>query len=202
MFLSSVIDPSGEEGLAPLRKRCSNCTKCDLSKTRTNVVFGEGNCEQPDICFVGEAPGHNEDEQGAPFVGRSGEMLTKIIEAMRYRRDEVYVCNAVACRPPGNRPPEKHELASCNEFLLGQIRAVRPKVIVALGASAVASMTGSKKVIRDLRGKWLEWEGIPVMPTYHPSSLIKQQADGKEMKKFVWADMQMVLTKLGRKKTD
>jgi DNA polymerase len=208
LFMESVLNPFGEDGLAPLRKKCLACNKCELALTRTKVVFGEGKNVAPDICFIGEAPGQQEDEEGRPFIGPAGRMLTKIIEAMGYQRDEVYICNAVNCRPPGNRPPEKHELAACHEYLLGQFRAVRPKTVVALGASAVSAIYGpkaSKKKIGDLRGKWLVWEDVPVMPTYHPSYLcrVERMPEGKDVKKLVWTDMQMVLAKLGRSlKTD
>jgi len=208
LFAPNVIDPLGEEGLAPLRKRCFECTKCELSKGRVHVVFGEGNSDGPDICFVGEAPSGQEDETGHPFVGPAGAKLTKIIEAMGYRRDEIYVCNAVNCRPPGNRPPEKAEVEACHEFLLGQIRAVRPKVLIALGASAVKAMTKTRRELKisEIRGKWVEWQGIPLMPTYHPSFILRLENQdprtAQGIKKLVWSDMQMVLTKLGRKKSD
>lgn len=198
LFALNVIDPLGEEGLAPLRKRCLSCTKCELSKTRTHVVFGEGNSESPDICFIGEGPGGTEDETGRPFSGPAGRQLTRIVEAMGYRRDEVYICNAVNCRPPGNRIPEKFEVEACHEFLLGQIRAVKPKLLVALGASALKAITGTRRAfkVQEVRGKWQEFEGLPLMPTYHPSALLRPENQG--LKKLVWADMKMVLTKLGR----
>lgn len=200
LFQAKVIDAWGEEGLAPLRTRCSSCRKCVLAKTRTNAVFGEGNADQPPICFVGEGPGGTEDETGRPFVGPAGKMLDKILTAMHVTRDQVYICNAVACRPPDNRKPEKKELDACNEFLVGQLRAVRPQSIVTLGASATSSLFGGKSEITKLRGKWVEWEGIPVMPTYHPSYLVRSQhsAEFVELKKQVWSDMQQVLRKIGR----
>jgi DNA polymerase len=206
LFSANVIDPSGDEGLAPLRKRCLDCTKCDLAKTRKNAVFGEGNSERPDICFIGEAPADSEDERGHAFIGPSGAMITRILKAMGYRRDEVYLMYAVACRPPGNRPPEKFELTACSEFLLGQVRAVRPRVVVALGANVVTSLLSSrsKKKIAEIRGKWFEWEGLPLMPTIPPAKLCAAERfpEGKEVMKLAWTDMQMVLTKLGRRKTD
>lgn len=206
LFAASTIDPEGEEGLAPIRKRCLECQKCELSKTRTNVVFGEGNPNMPLVCFVGEGPGQTEDEMGRPFVGNAGRKLTDMIKAMGLRREDVYIANAVNCRPPNNRAPEKKELDACYEYLLGQIRAVRPRTIVALGASAVHALIGGKKGIGELRGKWLEWEAspthkIPVMPTYHPSYLLRvqHQADGKDIKKMAWGDLQMVMHKVGLK---
>lgn len=203
LFLPTVIDPIGEEGLGPLRKRCLACTKCDLAQTRTQAVFGEGNSESPDICFVGEAPGGYEDETGKPFVGRAGQLLMRMIQAMGYEREQVYLCNVVGCRPPDNRTPEKHEIQACSEFLLGQVRAVRPKVIVALGATALGAMLGKPKKIGDARGKWFEFEGIPMLPTFHPSAVARAERDPNyvDMKKMVWADLQMVLVKLGKKVT-
>jgi uracil-DNA glycosylase family 4 len=199
LFLPSAIDPRGNDGLLPLKKRCLECVKCDLAKTRTNVVFGEGNADSPLVAFVGEAPGATEDRTGRPFCGSAGQKLTQMIQAMGLKREDVYICNAVNCRPPENRPPEKHELKACYEYLLGQLRAVKPKTIVALGASSVHALIGGSKKIGELRGKWLEWEGLPVMPTYHPSYLlrIEYQADGKEIKKMAWGDLQMVMHKVG-----
>jgi len=195
-------DPVGEDGLGGLRRRCLSCNRCVLSKTRNKVVFGEGNANKPPICFVGEAPGGTEDDVGRPFVGAAGKFLDKIFLAMKITRDEVYVCNAVACRPPDNRPPTKQEMDSCHEYLVGQIRAVRPKILVALGGSAVAAFFGGKPEITKMRGKWLEWEGIPVMPTFHPSYLKRMERAGGPLfvdaKKQVWSDMQQVLHKLGR----
>lgn len=199
LFSKSVLDPVGEEGLAGLRRRCLSCTKCVLSKSRNKVVFGEGNVDKPPIAFVGEGPGGTEDDVGRPFVGPAGKFLDKIINAMKLKREDVYICNAVNCRPPGNRKPEKQELEACFEYLVGQLRAVRPKVIVALGGSAVAAFFGGKPEITKLRGKWQEWEGIPVMPTYHPSYLKRNENNPEyvELKKQVWSDMQQVLHKLG-----
>ncbi len=201
LFLPTVvIDPAGDEGLAPLKKRCLDCTKCELSKWRTNAVFGEGNAHNPDICFIGEAPGSNEDNCGRPFVGRSGQLLDKMITAMGYTRSEVYLTNVVACWPPDNRPPEKKEIEACEEYWLGQIRAIRPQVIVGLGITAVSAMIGGRKKINEIRGRWLEYEGIPLMPTLHPSALVRAQNDPsyKDLKKMVWGDLQLVLAKLGK----
>lgn len=200
LFGSSVIDPEGEDGLGPLRKKCAECTKCDLAKNRVTAVFGEGNGNCPDLFFIGEAPGPSEDLQGRPFVGRAGMLLDRMIGAMGYRREDVYLCNAVNCRPDNNRPPEKREIEACFEYLIGQVRAVRPKVIVALGATAFASLFGGKKKITEIRGKWQEFEGIPVLPTYHPVTLTQAEHEPqfRDLKKIVWGDLQLALNKLGR----
>lgn len=200
LFSDKVIDPAGEEGLVALRKKALVCVKCDLSACRTNVVFGEGNANQPPICFVGEAPGGVEDQTARPFVGPAGQLLDKIITAIGLTRDEVYIANALNCRPPGNRIPEKQELKQCYEYLVGQVRAVRPKTIVALGATAVAAFLGGQAKITALRGKWLEWEGYPLMPTYHPSYILRSSNSPEfvDLKKQVWSDMLQVLRKLGR----
>jgi DNA polymerase len=177
-----------------------DCNRCDLAKTRNKVVFGEGNVNEPPVAFVGEAPGGTEDDVGRPFVGPAGKFLDRIILAMKFDRQQIYVCNAVNCRPPDNRKPEKRELEACFEYLVGQIRAIRPKTIVCLGGSAVAAFFGGKPEITKMRGKWLEWEGVPVMPTYHPSYLKRNEnsLEFVELKKQVWSDMQQVLHKLGR----
>ena len=205
LFGKAEIDPVGEEGLSGLRRRCLSCRKCDLSKTRNKAVFGEGNVNQPLVCFVGEAPGGTEDDTGRPFVGRAGQFLDRVIHAMKFKREEVYVCNAVACRPPGNRKPEKQELDACFEYLVGQLRAIRPRIIVALGGTAVSAFFGGKPEITKIRGKWMEWEGTPLMPTFHPSYLLRRSRDPAterpfpdfvDLKKAMWSDMQQVLQKV------
>jgi len=193
------LDPLGSAGLAQLRPRCQNCVKCSLSQGSPTLVFGEGNPDCPDVCFVGEAPGAKEEEQGRPFVGPSGQLLDRMIRAMGYERDQLFITNVILHRPPDNRPPTPLELKACYEHFVAQIRSVRPKTIVALGASAVAAMVGGKKKIGELRGKWLEWEKVPVMPTYHPSYLLRANgAEGLEFRKRVWADLQMVMYKVGK----
>jgi uracil-DNA glycosylase family 4 len=207
LLSQTMMDPVGEEGLAGLRRRCLDCHRCDLSKTRNKVVFGEGNIHEPPVCFVGEAPGAVENDIGRPFVGKAGQFLDRVISAMKLKREEVYILNSVACRPPDNRSPAKKELDACFEYLVGQLRAVRPKTIVALGGTAVAAFFGGQAEITKLRGKWLEWEGIPLMPTFHPSFLLRKSFDrdtGRpspdfvDLKKLMWSDMQQVLHKLGR----
>lgn len=170
------------------------CTKCALHEERTSIVFGYGNTEEPPIAFVGEGPGKDEDEHGFPFVGKAGELLTKMIEAMKMTRDEVYICNAVACRPPGNRNPLKDELSACRPVMESQLKAVRPKVIVALGSTACRQLLQTSDGVGELRRKWHEWEGIPLRATYHPAYLLRKP----DMKTRVWTDLKVVLAKLGR----
>lgn len=172
------------------------CQRCPLHSDRKQVVFGEGNIDSPDIAFVGEGPGANEDEEGRPFIGRAGQLLDGMIKAMGYERSQVYICNVVNCRPPGNRKPEKVEVDACSMFLTGQLRIVKPKLIVALGATAVQSLTNSKKGIKDLRERWLEWkdkktgEVVPMRATYHPAYLLRSPNKKAES----WKDLQMVMT--------
>ena len=144
--------------------------------------------------FIGEAPGADEDEQGEPFVGRAGQLLTKIIEAMGYRREDVYIANVLKCRPPENRPPLPEEVVNCMPYLLAQIDAIQPKVMVALGATAVRSLLDVQLGITKMRGNWYTFHGIPIMPTFHPAYLLRNPPAKKE----VWDDMKTVLAKLGR----
>lgn len=199
LFSTKVIDPTGEEGLAGLRRRCMDCRRCELSKSRNKIVFGEGNVNEPLICFVGEGPGGTEDDTGRPFVGPAGRFLDKVISAMKLKRADLYICNVVCCRPENNRRPEKKELDACFEYLVGQLRAVRPKTIVALGSTAVSAFFGGKQEITKVRGKWMEWEKIPLMPTFHPSYLLRSQSEPffVDLKKAMWSDMQQVMHKLG-----
>lgn len=195
LFSSEVMDPTGETGLAPLRKKCLACVKCELNKNRTLVVFGEGNSNKPPIAFIGEAPGDAEDRSGRPFVGNAGKLLDRMIVAMGFAREDVYVLNAVNCRPKDNRTPEKQELEACYEYLLGQLRAVQPKVIVTLGGSATRALLKTTKGITEMRGKWKEWESIPVMPTFHPSFLLRDPT--KDSRALTWVDLKQVCGKLG-----
>lgn len=199
LFLPVVSDPVGEPGLVPIRAQVLTCEKCVLFKTRgDHYVFGEGNPNAPDVCFVGEGPGLHESVQGRPFVGRSGQFLDRMIAAMGYSRDQVYVTNAVKCRPPENRVPEKDEIKACGDYLEAEIRAVRPKILVALGATGLVSLVGGRPKIADKRGKWLEYKGIPMMPTFHPSAVARaeKEANFTELKKMVWADLQSVMNKI------
>ena len=174
------------------------CTKCALATTRTNVVFSRGNPEAK-LVFIGEAPGADEDEQGLPFVGRAGQLLDKMIGAMGLDpAKDVYVCNIIKCRPPGNRKPEPIEVETCIPYLHEQLAAIDPKAIVALGNTAVAALLNSKLGITKVRGQWKLYRGkVPVMPTYHPSYLLRPSPQQIEAKKQAWEDLQAVMKELG-----
>ena len=171
----------------------ARCTKCSLHKTRTRTVPGQGN-SRPDILFIGEAPGADEDQQGLAFVGAAGQLLTKMIRAMGLTREEVFIANILKCRPPNNRPPLPDEMATCMPYLKEQIQALKPKVIVALGATAVKGLLQLETGITRLRGHWHTFEGIDLMPTFHPAYLLRNPPAKKE----AWADLQAVLARLGR----
>jgi len=177
--------------LAEMAAIASACEKCKLAKTRTNVVYGVGN-PNADLMFIGEAPGRDEDLKGEPFVGRAGQLLTDIIKAMKLTRDDVYIANVIKCRPPQNRNPEPDELEECRPFIRRQIEIIKPKVIVTLGKFALQSLMERSYGITAARGSWLEYDGIKVMPTYHPAYLLRNPA----AKKDVWADMKKVMTEL------
>lgn len=187
-----VTASSGDADLQKIAKVVAGCKKCSLHKTRTNTVPGQG-AIHPEIMFVGEAPGADEDEQGLAFVGRAGQLLTKMIEAMGYKREEVFIGNILKCRPPDNRPPEPEEMEMCLPYLKAQIAVIKPKVIIALGATAVKGLLNLTGITK-LRGHWLSFEGIDLMPTYHPAYLLRNPPAKKE----VWEDLQTVLKKLGR----
>jgi DNA polymerase len=163
------------------------CPRCKLSASRTRIVFGQGN-PNADLMFIGEAPGREEDEQGLPFVGAAGQLLTKIIEAMGTTREEVYIVNTVLCRPPNNRNPEPDEIAACRPFLQEQIRLVSPRAIITLGAFAAQSVLDTGEPISQLRGRWHVAHGARVMPTFHPAFLLRSPKHKRE----VWEDMQKV----------
>ena len=186
--------------LATVQERVSVCTKCpNLASTRTQTVFGVGN-PNAEIMFVGEAPGADEDAQGEPFVGRAGQLLTKIIKAMGFPREEVYIANVLKCRPDtpgsayGNRPPTPREMQTCRPYLMEQIDIIQPKVIVALGAVAVEGLLGTRAPMRELRGRWNSFNGTPLMVTYHPAYLLRNQSPSEKRK--VWEDMMLVLERL------
>ncbi len=188
--------------MADLRARALACQKCPhLVAARRSVVFGTGSIHSP-LMFVGEAPGADEDEQGEPFVGKAGQLLTRIILAMGFQREEVYIGNILKCRPDtpgqsaGNRKPTADEMKTCLPHLLAQIDIIRPRVLVALGATAVEGLLGKTIGITRLRGNWQEFRGVPVMPTYHPAYLLRNQAPAEKRK--VWEDMLQVLERLGR----
>jgi DNA polymerase len=183
----------GAAGLQVVRDELGDCTRCKLAPKRTNIVFGVGNPDAP-LVFVGEAPGADEDRTGEPFVGAAGQLLTKMIEAMGLGRQDVYICNILKCRPPGNRNPEPDEIAECEPFLKRQLAAIRPRMIVALGKFAAQCLLRSDAPISKLRGQWKQYEGIPLMPTYHPAFLLRTPSAKRE----VWADLQQVMAELDR----
>jgi uracil-DNA glycosylase len=175
-----------------LRAEAHDCTKCRLAAGRTQVVFGVGN-PNADLMFIGEAPGRDEDLKGEPFVGRAGQLLTDIIKAMKLSREEVYIANVIKCRPPENRNPEPDELDACRPYIRRQVELIQPKVIVALGRFGLQSLTEKAYGISAVRGRWLDYNGIKLMPTYHPSYLLRTPA----AKKDVWGDMKKVMGELG-----
>jgi DNA polymerase len=203
--LPAAIPPSsggGQWTMESLRTAVLACEKCPhLVRSRTQVVFGVGNPEA-ELLFVGEAPGADEDAQGEPFVGKAGQLLTKIIQAMGFERSDIFIANVLKCRPDmpsgesGNRKPKPAEMATCLPWLGEQISLIRPRVIVALGATAVEGLLGETSPLRDLRGRWLEFQGTPVMVTYHPAYLLRNQSLSEKRK--VWEDMLLVLEKLGK----
>ena len=187
---TEVILPETLEALCAQANSCRNCPLCER---RNNVVFGEGN-PQADLMFIGEGPGFDEDRLGRPFVGKAGQLLDKMILAMQFTREEVYICNIVKCRPPDNRVPMPEEAAACLPYLVKQIELVSPKVIVLLGATAAHYLLEMKEGITRLRGRWLDYNGIPVMPTYHPAFLLRQES----AKRDAWMDLQQVMAKFNK----
>ncbi len=183
----------GLRTLGDLEELMRRCHKCPLGDRRTNLVFGEGN-EKADIVFVGEAPGAEEDRQGRPFVGRAGQLLARMIKKMGYEREEVYIGNILKCRPPENRDPLPEEVEACFPYLTKQLELIKPKVIVALGKHAAHTLLGVKTPITKLRGNWGNFRGIPLMPTFHPSYLLRDRNKSWD----VWDDMKEVLKLVGR----
>ena len=181
------LQPLRSLTLAQVREELGECTRCKLHKGRKTIVFGVGD-PNAWLVFVGEAPGADEDEQGEPFVGRAGQLLTRIIEAMKLTREQVYICNIIKCRPPGNRNPEPDEIASCEPFLIGQLQAIKPKLICALGNFAAQILLRTKEPISKLRGRFHSYQGIPVLPTFHPAYLLRNPHE----KKTVWEDMKLL----------
>jgi len=180
--------------LARIQSDLGECTRCKLHKGRRKIVYGVGS-EAAELVFVGEGPGHDEDVQGIPFVGRAGQLLTQMIEAMSLRREDVYICNVVKCRPPENRLPEKDEIATCSPFLLRQLAAIRPKVIVCLGACAAQTLLATNRGISHFRGEWFDFRGSRLLATYHPAYLLRNP----NAKPEVWKDLQKVMAVLGLK---
>lgn len=184
---------ASSNGLSLIREEIGDCRRCKLCERRTQIVFGVGN-SRAQLMFVGEGPGEDEDRQGEPFVGRAGQLLTEIItRGMGLQRSDVYIANVVKCRPPGNRNPEPDEIAACQPFLLRQIDVISPKVIVALGKFAAQTLLDTTTPISKLRGRWFDFRGRKLMPTFHPSYLLRNPAD----KKLVWEDIQLVMQALG-----
>ncbi len=181
-----------KQALGDLENEFKKCMMCGLSQGRTQVVFGSGNPDA-ELMFVGEAPGFDEDQQGQPFVGVAGQLLTKIIQAMKLRREDVYIANCLKCRPPSNRSPLPSEIATCKPILMKQIEIIRPTVICALGKFATQTLLQTDEPISRLRGRFVDWNGIQLMPTFHPAYLLRNPAD----KKLVWEDAQKIMKVLG-----
>jgi len=186
-------DAFESETVESIRLALGDCHRCSLGDSRSNLVFGVGN-EKSEIVFVGEAPGRDEDLKGEPFVGEAGQLLTKIILAMGFSREDVYICNVLKCRPPNNRNPQTEEIEACQPFLLRQLQAISPRIIIALGTFAAQTLLQTSAPISQLRGHIHDYHGIPLMPTFHPAFLLRNPAKKRE----VWDDMKEVLKMLGR----
>ncbi len=192
--LFEVIDRIEGDTLERIREDLGECTRCRLHKQRNKIVFGAGN-PRAELVFVGEGPGHDEDLQGLPFVGRAGKLLTQMIEAMGLTRDQVYICNVVKCRPPENRKPEEDEVATCSPYLYRQLDVIQPKAIVCLGLTAAQALLKTKDPISRFRGNWFDYRGTKLLATYHPAYLLRNpNAKGE-----VWKDLQKVMAHLGLK---
>jgi uracil-DNA glycosylase family 4 len=194
--LQRAVEPGPEPGirladLKSLADLVATCSRCRLAEGRKSVVFGAGNADA-DLMLIGEGPGAEEDRQGLPFVGPAGELLTRIIQAMEMKRDDVYIANVVKCRPPGNRDPQPDEVQACRGYLEKQVALVRPRVLVALGRVAAQALLGNESPIGQLRGRWYQAFGVPTMVTYHPAALLRNPA----LKRPTWEDMQQVRDRL------
>jgi DNA polymerase len=199
---AAPADPLAERRIAleQLRSEVEACAKCpELFSTRTQTVFGVGPLS-PELCLVGEAPGFDEDKQGEPFVGKAGQLLNRILEASGFRRDEVYICNVLRCRPPQNATPNPTQCANCRPFLERQLELVRPKLICTLGNVPTKNLLGTDEGITKTRGRFFEYRGIPVLPTYHPSYLLRDEGSPKQRqaKAECWQDFQAIVARLGR----
>lgn len=195
---AKVPIPAGTyQTMTQLGQHCNQCHRCDLGATRTHAVVGRGNLQAP-IMIIGEAPGQHEDETGLPFVGRAGQLLEKILASVKLDSEQdVFICNILKCRPPGNRTPTAVEMDACRPYLLEQLRLVDPKIILLTGASAVKGLTGDKRGITKIRGQWLEWEGRLCMPILHPAYLLRNPSrDQGSPKWLMWQDIRLVRTKL------
>jgi len=191
----SLFEGAGKipgETLLKVREDLGECARCKLHKTRNKIVFGDGSAKAQ-LVFVGEGPGADEDAQGLPFVGRAGKLLTQMIEAMGLQRSDVYICNVVKCRPPGNRQPEPDEVEKCSPFLFRQLDVLQPKVIVCLGATAAQTLLQTNRGISHFRGQWMDFRGYRLLATYHPAYLLRNPA----AKGDVWKDLQKVMAELG-----
>jgi DNA polymerase len=191
----SLFEGAGKipgETLLKVREDLGECARCKLHKTRNKIVFGDGSAKAR-LVFVGEGPGADEDAQGLPFVGRAGKLLTQMIEAMGLQRGDVYICNVVKCRPPGNRQPEPDEVEKCSPFLFRQLDVLQPKVIVCLGATAAQTLLQTNRGISHFRGQWMGFRGYKMLATYHPAYLLRNPA----AKGDVWKDLQKVMAELG-----
>ena len=189
------LDRIEGDTLEVIRENLGECTRCRLQKQRNKIVFGAGN-PRAELVFVGEGPGHDEDIQGLPFVGRAGKLLTQMIEAMGLTREDVYICNVVKCRPPENRKPEEDEVATCSPYLFRQLDTIAPKAIVCLGATAAQALLKTQEPISRFRGTWFDFRNTKLMATYHPAYLLRNPAAKAE----VWKDLQKVMAHLGLKR--
>jgi DNA polymerase len=187
------LDRAGRASLAQIRAELGECTRCKLHETRKSIVFGIGDENAP-LMFVGEGPGEQEDRRGEPFVGPAGELLDKMIDAMGWSRDTVYINNIVACRPPNNRNPQPDEVAACKPFLEARIGSIGPRIIVALGRPAANTLLGTDAPISTLRGRFHDRNGVKVMPTFHPAYLLREP----DRKRDAWADLKLVMIELAR----
>lgn len=201
---SPALSPAQRlQALADIAARADVCDACPLRQNRTKSVPGQGNPNAPDVMFIGEAPGADEDQQGLAFVGAAGQLLTRMIQAMGYSREEVFIANICKCRPPNNRTPQAEEMQKCLPFLREQISIVRPKTIVLLGGTAIKGLLDTQVGVTRLQGQWTQYEGIPVMPTYHPAYILRFESCGdasglKTAKLQVWSALKLVLAYLGK----
>ena len=190
------IPPGTYSSMEEMKVHCNQCQRCELGANRTHAVVSRGNVKAP-ILIIGEGPGQNEDETGMPFVGRSGQLLDKILESVKLTENDVFICNIVKCRPPENRAPTQEEMNACRPYLMEQIRMVDPKIILLTGASSVRGLTGDKRGITKIRGEWIEWQGKLCMPVLHPAYLLRNPSKEKGSPKWLmWQDIQAVKTKL------
>ncbi len=190
--LFAAADRSVDDSLERIRTDIGDCTRCRLCEQRNKIVFGVGN-PKAELVFIGEGPGRDEDLKGEPFVGRAGQLLTQMIEAMGLKREQVYIANVVKCRPPENRTPEKDEIAICSPFLLRQLDVIKPKVIVCLGNVAMQALLATNRSMSSVRGQWFPFRGAKMLPTYHPAYLLRNPP----AKADVWADLKKVIAELG-----